>query len=242
MFARFRVHRRRTKVQIAEEVGQRRVLEERTRIARELHDVVVHHMSVIAVQATTAPYRLESGLSAEVALEFQAIGASARASLHELRQMLDVLRGSESAATPGLNDLSKLIESTRMAGIPTLMIMNGAAPAPPSDVQHAAYRIVQEALSNVIKHAPGAATTVMVANQPPDLAIDVINKRPPVPTRPPNPPGHGLIGVRERAEAAGGTVLTGPTGDGGFRLRALLPTRRCGRRYGPLPRIGSDLT
>ncbi len=227
VLARFRVHRRQAKVRIAEEVGLRRVLEERNRIARELHDVVAHHMSVIAVQASTAPYRLDSGrLSTEVAQEFQAISASARGSLQELRQVLDVLRGAESTATPGLNELPKLIESTRLAGVPARMIMNGTASAPSADVQYAVYRIIQEALSNVIKHAPGAETVVKVAIRPPDLMIEVINERSPTRSAHPNPPGHGLTGVRERAQAADGTVTAGPTDDGGFQLRAILRTRQ----------------
>ncbi len=223
VLGRFRVHRRTARFRIAEEVGLRHVLEERARIARELHDVVAHHMSVIAVQASTAPYRLEPGRP-EVDREFQAIGSSAREALRELRQVLDVLRGAEPAATPGLTDLPKLIESTRLAGVPVRMISNGPAPAPGPEVQYAAYRIVQEALSNVIKHAAGADTAVWIANRPAELTIDVINERPPARPGPANPAGHGLTGMRERAEAIGGTVLVGPTDRGGFQLRATLPT------------------
>ncbi|WP_152361488.1 sensor histidine kinase [Microlunatus speluncae] len=223
VLGRFRVHRRTARVRIAEEEGMRQVLEERTRLARELHDVVAHHMSVIAVQASTAPYRLDPGRP-EVDREFQAIGSSAREALQELRQVLDVLRGSESAPTPGLNDLPKLIESTRLAGVPVRMIMNGSTLVPAPEVQYAAYRIVQEGLSNVIKHAPGAETAVWIAVRTAGVAIDVINERPPARSGPPNPSGHGLIGMRERAEAVGGTLLVGPTDRGGFQLRAALPT------------------
>ncbi|WP_152360302.1 sensor histidine kinase [Microlunatus speluncae] len=226
VLARFRVHHRRTKVRMAEEVEQRQALEERTRIARELHDVVAHHMSVIAVQASTAQYRIDSGLTAEIAEEFQSIGTSAQRSLQELRQVLGVLRGPEIAARPDLNDLPKLIESTRLAGVPARMIMNGAAATPTADLQYTAYRIIQEALSNVIKHAPGAKTTVTVEIRPHDLVIDVINKPASVRRDPPNTPGHGLTGVRERAEAAGGSMLARAVYGGGFQLRAVLPTRQ----------------
>lgn len=123
VLARFWLHRRDTNARVAEEEGLRRELEERARIARELHDVVAHHRSIIAVQASTAPHRLDPGRP-DVVDEFRSIGASARASLQELRQLLDVLRGTVPAATLGLADLPKLAESARLAGVPVRLIMN----------------------------------------------------------------------------------------------------------------------
>ncbi len=222
VMGRTRLQRRNAVIKIAEEQSRLRVLEERTRIARELHDVVAHHMSVIAVQASTAPYRIDPGGGDEVSREFQAIGASARESLREMRQVLDVLRGQE-VGMPGLTDLPKLIESTRSAGISVTLI----SPASPADQEsaagYAAYRIVQEALSNVIKHAAGAATSVRIDRPEPGvLRVEVINE-PPARPGPPNPGGHGLVGMRERAEGIGGTVQVGPTEGGGFQVRATLP-------------------
>ncbi|GAB3755822.1 sensor histidine kinase [Microlunatus parietis] len=219
VLARFWLHRRDAAARIAEEEGLRRVLEERARIARELHDVVAHHMSVVAVQASTAPYRLDPGRP-DVVDEFRSIGASARASLQELRQLLDVLRGAAPPPTPGLADVPKLVESARVAGVPVQLIMDGRAD-PGADAGTAAYRIVQEALSNVIRHAPGAETLVRIATEPDLLLIDVRNRRPPQPVRP-TAPGHGLTGMRERVTATGGTLTTGPTDDGGFRVEARL--------------------
>ncbi|WP_152361490.1 sensor histidine kinase [Microlunatus speluncae] len=227
VLGRTRLQRRNAVVRIAEAEGRRQVLEERTRIARELHDVVAHHMSVIAVQASTASYRIKAGPPAELDDEFRAIGTSARESLRELRQVLDVLRGRDDGGRPGLADLPKLIESTRLAGIPVRLTSPDSLPEQEnpeqeSRVEYAAYRIVQEALSNVIKHAAGAATTVRIDRpEPAVLRVSVINE----PSRPgpPNPDGHGLVGMRERAGAIGGTVLVGPTESGGFRVEATLP-------------------
>lgn len=222
VLGRTRLQRRNAVIKIAEEQSRLRVLEERTRIARELHDVVAHHMSVIAVQASTAPYRIDPGAHEETSREFQAIGASAGESLRELRQVLDVLRGRE-VGMPGLADLPKLVESTRLAGIPVRLIGSDSAPAPGAEAEYAAYRIVQEALSNVIKHAPGAATTVRIDQPEPSLLrVEVINE-PAARSGPPNPDGHGLVGMRERAEAIGGTVQIGPTEAGGFQVGAMLP-------------------
>lgn len=168
MLTRVLMHRRGSRVRLArmvehgqvlEEREHRRVLEERARIARELHDLVANHMSVIAVQASTAPYRLEPGRP-EVDREFRAIAASARETLQELRQVLTVLRGAPGSAVHELKDVPKLIESARLAGVPVQSFIRGSGAALAPEVQFTAYRIVQEALSNVIKHAPGAATTV----------------------------------------------------------------------------------
>ncbi|GAB3755835.1 sensor histidine kinase [Microlunatus parietis] len=221
VLGRTRLQRRDATIRIAEEQSQLRVLEERTRIARDLHDVVAHHMSLIAVQASTAPYRITAERPAEVDQEFRSIGAAARESLQELRQVLEVLRGA-TPPKPTLADLPKLVESTRAAGVPVRLILE-PSPAAGPDLQYAAYRIVQEALSNVVRHAPGAAATIRVADDhSTTLTVEVINDPPATPAEP-HPGGHGLTGMRERAISIGGTVQAGPTDDGGFRVLAELP-------------------
>uniref|UniRef100_UPI0015EEC9D2 sensor histidine kinase n=1 Tax=Streptomyces albidus (ex Kaewkla and Franco 2022) TaxID=722709 RepID=UPI0015EEC9D2 len=147
------------------ERSRRTLLEERTRIARELHDVVAHHMSVITVQADSAPYRL-SGLPPEAQEEFGSIAATARESLSEMRRLLGVLRSEENhgerAPQPGLDRLGQLVEATVRAGVPTELSVAPGTAGLPQAVQLSAYRIVQEALANVVRHAPGAPTRVSV--------------------------------------------------------------------------------
>lgn len=215
------------------ERAHRTLLEERARIARELHDVVAHHMSVITVQADSAPYRI-GGLSSAAEREFSTIAATARESLAEMRRLLGVLRSEETrgerAPQPGLGQLPQLVEATVRAGIPTTLTIAddvaGLEPLPQA-VGLSAYRIVQEALANVVRHAPGAATrvaisaedrsalTLLVVNGPPDSA----------PTKPleTSGTGHGLVGMVERVRLVGGLLDTGPLPDGGFRVAARLP-------------------
>ncbi|MFF3642132.1 sensor histidine kinase [Streptomyces sp. NPDC002564] len=215
------------------ERAQRTLLEERARIARELHDVVAHHMSVITVQADSAPYRL-TGLPAAARAEFGSIAASARESLTEMRRLLAVLRSEgvdgERAPQPGLDRLPHLIEATVRAGIPVdfsrpeLAILQELAEVTPA-VDLSAYRIVQEALSNVMRHAPGAPTHITLTLDPDHLLILVVNGPS---TEPPgllegSGTGHGLVGMRERVRLVGGTVDVGPLPDGGFRVAARLP-------------------
>ncbi|MFJ7204096.1 sensor histidine kinase [Streptomyces sp. NPDC098789] len=217
----------------AERAG-RTLLEERARIARELHDVVAHHMSVITVQADSAPYRLPD-MSEEVRQEFTAIAASARESLGEMRRLLLVLRGDgvdgERAPQPGLARVQQLVEATVRAGLPVELSMTAqaalAAEAVPA-VDLSAYRIVQEALANVVRHAPGATTRVSVrhdAGAADEVLVLVVNGRArSAPVRLEGPgTGHGLIGMRERVRLTGGTLDTGPLPDGGFRVAARLP-------------------
>ncbi|MFI6086964.1 sensor histidine kinase [Streptomyces sp. NPDC051218] len=215
------------------ERAQRTLLEERTRIARELHDVVAHHMSVITVQADSAPYRLD-GLPDAAREEFGSIAASARESLTEMRRLLAVLRSEDAAGErapqPGLSRLPHLVEATVRAGIPIelsrpeLSVLTQLADVTPA-VDLSAYRIVQEALSNVMRHAPGARTTITVTLDEKHLLILVVNGPP---TETPDPlehsgTGHGLVGMRERVRLVGGTVDAGPLPDGGFRVAAQLP-------------------
>lgn len=215
------------------ERAQRTLLEERARIARELHDVVAHHMSVITVQADSAPYRLDD-LPDAAREEFGSIAASARESLTEMRRLLAVLRSEDRPGelTPqtGLSRLPHLVEATVRAGIPIdlsrpeLSLLTQLADVTPA-VDLSAYRIVQEALSNVMRHAPGARTTITVTLDAEHLLILVVNGPP---TKTPDSlehsgTGHGLVGMRERVRLVGGTVDAGPLPDGGFRVAAQLP-------------------
>ncbi|WP_314247483.1 sensor histidine kinase [Streptomyces kutzneri] len=217
------------------ERSRRTLLEERARIARELHDVVAHHMSVITVQADSAPYRVP-GMSEPVREEFAAIAASARESLGEMRRLLTVLRGDgaggtddagrERAPQPGIDRLQQLVEATVRAGQPVeLSLAAGAAGAAPPAVDLSAYRIVQEALANVVRHAPGAPTRVSVTVDEDEVLVLVVNgpARDAVVELESSGTGHGLVGMRERVRLTGGTLDTGPLPDGGFRVAARLP-------------------
>ncbi|MEW1755439.1 sensor histidine kinase [Streptomyces cyaneofuscatus] len=214
------------------ERAQRTLLEERTRIARELHDVVAHHMSVITVQADSAPYRI-SGLPKAAEEEFTAIAAAARESLGEMRRLLSVLRseGTEGdrAPQPGLDRLQQLVEATVRAGLPAELALSkelssGRVEVPPA-VDLSAYRIVQEALANVVRHAPGARTRVLVSPERGHLLVLVVNERAATRGSPleTSGTGHGLVGMRERVRLTGGTLDTGPLPDGGFRVAARMP-------------------
>ncbi|MGE7390705.1 sensor histidine kinase [Streptomyces sp. NPDC004126] len=218
------------------ERARRTLLEERARIARELHDVVAHHMSVITVQADSAPYRLP-GMEEPVREEFAAIAASARESLGEMRRLLTVLRGDsgsggadgDRAPQPGIARIQQLVEATVRAGQPVECSLAAAladAPVPPA-VDLSAYRIVQEALANVVRHAPGAQARVSVTYSAEDgeVLVLVVNgpARDAVVGLERSGTGHGLVGMRERVRLTGGTLDAGPLPDGGFRVAARLP-------------------
>ena len=203
---------------------------ERARIARELHDVVAHHISMIAVQAETA--RLTTpGLPADGARRLVAIGDTARAALTEMRRLLGVLREDAEAEPirtpqPGLHQLNELIDEARdFAGASTRLIVTGRVGPLDPGVELTAYRIVQEALTNARRHAPGAAVDVEL-----DYAADALHLR--IRDNGPgmdaasaaDPGGHGLLGMRERAATVGGTLRTGPAPVSGFLVRATLPT------------------
>ncbi|MFF9144479.1 sensor histidine kinase [Streptomyces sp. NPDC014861] len=215
------------------ERAHRTLLEERARIARELHDVVAHHMSVITVQADSAPYRIPE-LPEAAREEFASIAGSARESLAEMRRLLAVLRsdGSEGerAPQPGLDRLQQLVEATVRAGVPAELslaaeLVDGRTEVPQA-VGLSAYRIVQEALANVVRHAPGAPTRVSVREDGSGrLTVLVVNGPAAEPVSPleSTGTGHGLVGMRERVRLTGGTLDTGPLPDGGFRIAARLP-------------------
>jgi signal transduction histidine kinase len=157
---------------------RRALLEERARIARELHDVVAHHMSMIAVQAETAPYRID-GLPEEGVRDFSAISATAREALTEMRRLLGVLR-SESAEVdrapqPGLDRLGEMVEGARNAGLPVRLEMLGEPRSLPTGIDLSAYRIVQEALSNAGRHARGSNVDVVIRYEADRLEVTVTN-------------------------------------------------------------------
>jgi signal transduction histidine kinase len=216
-----------TRSAIAEAQRDQAVMEERARIARELHDVVAHHVSVIAVQAETA--RLTTpDLSEEGKKRFAAIGDAARNSLTELRRLLGILRadgaGAARAPQPGLERLAELVDSARDAGTPVTLSVHGeAAPLPPG-VDLTAYRIVQEALTNARRHAPGASVEVEVGYEPEKLSLRVSDDGPGPPEA--DTSGHGLLGMQERAAMLGGTLRTGRAPGGGFVVEAGLPIER----------------
>jgi signal transduction histidine kinase len=217
-----------TETERAEDERERRaVLEERTRIARELHDVVAHHMSLVAVRAETAPYRL-TGLPESAQAEFGSLSQVAREALVEMRRLLGVLRDDHPAALapqPQLADLPSLVETARQAGLAVELSVPAALDHVPSGVGVCAYRIVQESLSNASQHAAGAAVTVSVGHDSGSVLLRVANG-PGGPAGPPgneHRPGHGLAGMRERVALLGGSLSAGPAPDGGFVVSAVLP-------------------
>ncbi|MFW0786735.1 histidine kinase [Gordonia sp. CPCC 206044] len=206
--------------------SQKAILQERTRIARDLHDVVAHRMSVVVVMAQTARYRL-SDVSDEAAAEFDSIAVAARSSLDEVRQLLGVLRteaGAPAAPNPGLADLSTLVMQTRLTGA-EVALSESVTPTAVGDAQALViYRIVQESLANATRHAPGARIDIRIA--PDDDAgvdVEIRNSAPTAaPVRLPGT-GTGIRGMVERAIAVGGALSATPTADGGFVVRARIP-------------------
>ena len=210
---------------------------ERARIARELHDVVAHHISMIAVQAETA--RLATpGMPAAGAQRLLEIGDTARAGLTEMRRLLGVLREDAQAADPGqadadrhpqpgLQQLNELLDEARDAsGTGTRLIVSGPPATLDPGVELAAYRIVQEALTNARRHAPGAAVDVELHFADDALWLRIRDNGPgPPAAQPVTAGGHGLLGMRERAAAAGGELRTGAAPGGGFLIEATLPAK-----------------
>ncbi|MFJ2743033.1 sensor histidine kinase [Streptomyces sp. NPDC087440] len=203
-------------------VAEKAVATERARMAHEMHDVVSHQVSLIAMEAgvlalTSAdPQARSSG---------ERIGELGGKTLDELHTMLGVLRGTGDGGLSGLADLPALIAASGLA-VQIELRLPPRMPTPPPATEHAAYRIIQEALTNAAKHAPGSAISIVVsaASDCDPLRIEVVNGPPVGPSGTPAPSaGHGLLGARERAGLLGGTVTAGPTPDGGFMVRAELP-------------------
>jgi signal transduction histidine kinase len=211
--------------QAREEETRSRVDAERMRIARELHDVVAHSMAMINVQATAAGMRLADD-PASAAEAIQAIRVASKSGLRELRTILQVLRqadGGSPAPAPDLGAIGALVEATSAAGTPTMLrLTEPPVPLPPS-VALAAYRIVQESLTNVVRHAGRVPATVVLRQDGGYLQVDVVNDGGAAPVGFSDGAGTGLAGMRERAAALGGTVDAGPRPEGGFAVRARLP-------------------
>jgi len=214
--------------------GERALLEERQRIARELHDVVAHHMSVIAIQAEAAPYKTDDPPK-ELVESFTEIRASALSGLNELRRVLGVLRSDrpDVAPQPGLDDLPGLLDSARNGGVTVTASISGTPRPLPEGVDLSAYRIVQEALSNAMRHAPGATVQVHLHYGEAALVIEVRNDAgvagsratagQPTAAVGSGGGGHGIIGMRERATMLGGHLDARPAGNGEFLVTAALP-------------------
>ena len=206
--------------------GERALLTERQRIARELHDIVAHHMSVIAIQAEAGPRKVAHP-PPELVESFADIRASALSGLDELRRLLGVMRssGADTAPQPGLAELDDLLDSARSGGVRVTSSVSGTARVLPQGIDLSAYRIVQEALSNVMRHAPGSAARVELGYAPSSLVIKVRNDACAAQDGDADQDGagHGLIGMRERAGMLGGHLEAGPTDDGGFLVTAVLP-------------------
>jgi signal transduction histidine kinase len=208
------------------ERARRALLEERTRIARELHDVVTHHMSVIAIQAEAAPYRVPDPPE-ELARSFETIRTTASEGLRELRRLVGVLRADGAAddagPQPTLERLGELVATVERAGVTVTVAVTGTARPLPPGVELSAYRIVQEALSNAVRHAPGSQVRVELGYRPAGLGLRVVNgpaRSAPIPYQ---GAGHGVLGMEERAAMLGGELTAKPRPDGGFAVTAFLP-------------------
>ncbi|MFI1451777.1 sensor histidine kinase [Streptomyces virginiae] len=218
-----------------DEEARRRVAEERLRIARDLHDVVAHHIALVNVQAGVAAHVMDKRPDqAKEALAH--VRDASRSALNELRATVGLLRqsGDPEAPTepaPGLGVLDELVDTFRHAGLPVEVIVqleDVAAGPLPAAVDLAAYRVIQEALTNVRKHAgPGAKAEVSVVRVGPSVEVTVLDDggEPADPALEPADPGggHGLLGMRERTGALGGTCFAGPRFGGGYRVHAILP-------------------
>jgi signal transduction histidine kinase len=217
-----------TRLAMADTLEGQAVLKERARIAREMHDVVAHHISAISVQAETARLTTD-GMPEEGQQRLEAIGDTARDALTEMRRVLGVLRAEagddpDRTPQPGLDRLGELLDTARAAGTRVRLILEGRlAPLPPG-VDLTAYRIVQEALTNARRHAPGASVDVELRYGDDALHLRVRDNGPGPPDG--EPTGHGLTGMRERAAMVGGTLRAGAAEAGGFTVEAELPIAR----------------
>jgi signal transduction histidine kinase len=212
----------------AHERSRRTLLEERTTIARELHDVVAHHMSVVAIQAEAAPYRVENP-PPELERAFVTIRENAVAALTELRRVLGVVRAEDyeapDAPQPTLADMDALLANVRDAGLSVDKAVTGAVRELPQGVELSAYRIVQEALSNTLRHAPGASARVEIGYVLGGLGLRIVNGPMPEPSlvKPSPGAGHGITGMRERVSMLNGEMTTAPADGGGYEVTVFLP-------------------
>ncbi|WP_454857415.1 sensor histidine kinase [Promicromonospora soli] len=208
-----------------EEVARRRAVEERLHIARELHDSLTHSISVINVQVGVAAH-LARKRGEEPASALLAIQEASTDAARELRSTLDTLRREDDGNGAGLDRLPALVDRARSSGLPITVTVEGTPRPLPPEVDQTAYRVVQEALTNVSRHAGEATASVCIGYGPGLLRVSVdddgsASRTPPV-------PGHGLIGMRERVTGLGGRLRTGPGPDAGFSVAAELPTGPAG--------------
>ncbi|TQS20466.1 sensor histidine kinase [Microbispora sp. KK1-11] len=216
----------------AEQAAERAVTEERLRIAREMHDVVSHTLSLIGVKAGVAAHVADR--RPEEALEaLRVIETTSRQALTEMRHMLGVLRMAPATLSPalspapGLAALPDIAERAAAAGVRVDLDVRVTDGLPPA-LELAVHRIVQEAVTNVVRHAAPAACRVSVRDEGEQVRIEVTDDGPGRRVLPPGPPGHGVIGMRERVTAHGGVFTAGPLPGGGFRVLARLPLEREG--------------
>jgi signal transduction histidine kinase len=223
--------RRRYAVRLQDEAASKAVAEERLRIARELHDVVAHSMSVIAVQAGYGQYVIDSQ-PADARNALGAIQATSREALDEMRRMLGALRQADQAEASGLADLDRLLARTASAGVRVDVTRCGVVRELPPSIDLSAYRIVQEALTNVVKHARAGSCQVLIGYGQDELTVEVTDNGAGVPALVGAEPGglgesslggHGLIGMRERVTLLGGEFFAGPRSGYGFGVVAHIP-------------------
>lgn len=209
---------------------RRTVLEEKAKIARDLHDVVAHHMSMVVVQAQSAQYRLDD-VSDSAAQEFESIAATAREALNEIRGMLGVLRSDgaqwQDAPAPNALDLERTLHASRKAGMDVRWTVTGRIESISDTTGLALCRVLQESLSNAARHAPGAAVTVDITVGPSTVVMTVTNTASPSTsvrrTAGADTGGHGITGMRDRARAAHGTLHATYLPDGGFEVAVHVP-------------------
>ena len=206
-----------------DEAARRRAMEERLRIARELHDSLTHSISVICVQAGVAAH-LARKRGEEVPPALLAIQEAGADASRELRTTLSALRSEDDTEGSGLGQLQALVARVRSGGLPVTVTVTGAERALPADVDQAAYRIVQEALTNVSRHAGEASASVRLCYAPASLSVQVDDDGTGTVPRPAGT-GLGLIGLRDQVAALGGRLHAGPREAGGFRVHAEIPDR-----------------
>ncbi|MWA06587.1 sensor histidine kinase [Actinomadura sp. LD22] len=217
---------RRREEQHRQDLARQAVLEERARIARELHDVVAHHMSVIAMQAEAAPFKIPD-LPDAARETFGVVRDAAREALTETRRVVGLLRsddeGAERAPSPGLDRLDELAAAARNSGLSVATVVVGMPRRLDTGVDLSAYRIVQESLSNAARYAPGSRVHVEIKYGPEALAVTVDDDGARGVPDGTQGGGHGLVGMRERVTMLGGTLSAGPRGQGGWTVAAELP-------------------
>jgi signal transduction histidine kinase len=207
-------------------VAREAVVEERARIARELHDVIAHHVSMIVLQAG-AERRVLDGANASTREVLETVERTGRSALTEMRRLLGMLRADTNeplTPQPGLTDVSTLVTQLREAGLPVELHIEGERRELPVGIELSAYRIVQEALTNALKHAGEARASVNIRYGRDSLELEVVDDGTEATTQPAGG-GHGLVGMRERVALYGGRLDAGRRPGGGFAVRVLLPIR-----------------